>query len=251
MKYRSWPPRAGVTSYARIVENDGLAQRSAELCRQIGYRGIVDLDWRYDRRDQQYKLLDFNPRVGAQFRLFETTAGIDVVRAQHLDLTGRVVPNGAPATGRGFAVEILDVPARVAHTDRRRRRGSGAARSRGRSSRPGTPGTTRGRSCSPPCGRPRHLPHASACSRRTRAARFRRGRRPAPVPPRAIRRDAKSAPWTNLSNGPNVAAAVSPEKNSPGTDDSNDALSNGEPDTRRNDARRSSLTKPSASRPTR
>ena len=114
VKYRSWPPTAGVTTYARIVPNPALAELSADLCKRIGFRGIVDLDWRYDRRDQQYKLLDFNPRVGAQFRLFETTADIDVVRAMHLDLTGRPIPAGPQVTGRGFSVEILDAPARVA-----------------------------------------------------------------------------------------------------------------------------------------
>ena len=43
VKYRSWPPRAGVTSYARIVTNRVLAEQSADLCRTIGFQGIVDL----------------------------------------------------------------------------------------------------------------------------------------------------------------------------------------------------------------
>jgi len=46
-----------------------------------------------------YHLLDFNPRPGAQFRLFTDRAGTDVVRAQHLDLTGRAVPAGVAAYG--------------------------------------------------------------------------------------------------------------------------------------------------------
>ncbi|MCV7099767.1 carboxylate--amine ligase [Mycobacterium palustre] len=123
VKYRSWPPQGGVTCYARVVANEALAWQSAELCRRLGFRGIVDLDWRFDRRDQRHKLLDFNPRVGAQFRLFETTAGIDVVRAMHLDLTGRTIPSGAQVPGRGFCVENLDAPARIAY----RRLGSGAS----------------------------------------------------------------------------------------------------------------------------
>ena len=69
------------------------------------YSGIVDLDLRFDARDGAYKLLDFNPRLGAQFRLFEDTAGIDVVRAAYLDLTGQPVPEGEPVPGRRFLVE--------------------------------------------------------------------------------------------------------------------------------------------------
>ncbi len=135
VKYRSWPPKAGVTSYARAVRNDALGEESRDLCRRLGFRGIVDLDWRFDRRDQRYKLLDFNPRVGAQFRLFETTAGIDVVRAMHLDLTGRAVPEGEPVLGRGFSVEILDAPARGRVPAARVRCRAGAAPARPRRAR--------------------------------------------------------------------------------------------------------------------
>ena len=78
VKLRSWPPHAGFTTCALSVPNDELADIAARLVRSIGFRGILDLDFRYDRRDGKYKLLDFNPRVGAQFRLFETGAGIDV-----------------------------------------------------------------------------------------------------------------------------------------------------------------------------
>ena len=63
-KLRSWPPHAGPTTYAVSIGNDEVARLSTELCRNLGYRGIVDLDWRLDVRDGRYKLLDFNPRVG-------------------------------------------------------------------------------------------------------------------------------------------------------------------------------------------
>ncbi len=115
VKVRSWPPHAGVTSYGLAVWNPALADRSSDLFRRLGFAGIADLDWRYDRRDGQYKLLDFNPRVGAQFRLFEDGAGIDVVRAQHLTLTGREVPEGAFPEGRRFILEDLDLRSRFAY----------------------------------------------------------------------------------------------------------------------------------------
>ena len=115
VKYRAWPPHRGVSTYSRYVVNDELDGAVRDLARKIGFHGIVDLDIRLDRRDGRYKLLDFNPRVGAQFRVFETDAGIDVVRALHLDLTGREVPAGRPVNGRGMIVEHLDVPAMLAY----------------------------------------------------------------------------------------------------------------------------------------
>lgn len=109
VKVRSYPAYAGPTTLGRCVENEALRNQAEELCKGLNYRGIMDLDYRLDRRDGQYKLTDFNPRVGAQFRLFENTAGIDVVRALHLDLTGRPVPRAASIEGRRFMAEHHDV----------------------------------------------------------------------------------------------------------------------------------------------
>ena len=114
VKIRGWPPRGGVTTRALTRDNPVLAEQAAEFCRRIGYRGVADLDWRFDRRDGQYKLVDFNPRTGAQFRLFETLAGVDVVRALHLDLTGRPIPGAPQDPDRGFVVGQLDLPAAAA-----------------------------------------------------------------------------------------------------------------------------------------
>jgi D-aspartate ligase len=115
IKLRSWPPHAGVTAVARSLWNADLAQRTAAFCDAVGFRGIADLDWRLDSRDGVYRLLDFNPRLGAQFQMFETEDGVDVVRAQHLDLTGRARPTLPQIDGRRFVIEHLAVPAALAY----------------------------------------------------------------------------------------------------------------------------------------
>ncbi|MCT9081371.1 carboxylate--amine ligase [Streptomyces fulvoviolaceus] len=115
VKVRSWPPHAGMTANAYVVDNPELADLAARFIKQIGFTGIIDLDLRFDRRDGQYKLLDFNPRMGAQFRLFENESGVDVVRAMHLDLTGRPVPEGEQRAGHRYIVENIDLPALLAY----------------------------------------------------------------------------------------------------------------------------------------
>jgi predicted ATP-grasp superfamily ATP-dependent carboligase len=115
VKVRSWPPHAGMTANAYVVDNPELADLAARFVKQIGYTGVIDLDLRFDRRDGQYKLLDFNPRMGAQFRLFESESGVDVVRAMHLDLTGRTVPEGDQRAGHRYVVENIDLPALFAY----------------------------------------------------------------------------------------------------------------------------------------
>ena len=114
-KLRSYPPFAGPTTSGRALINNQLQQQSEALLEQISYSGIMDLDYRLDKRDGQYKLLDFNPRIGAQFRLFEDYEGVDVARILYLDLTGRRVYRSGPITGRTFVVEFHDLAASIAY----------------------------------------------------------------------------------------------------------------------------------------
>jgi D-aspartate ligase len=108
VKERSYPAHAGLTSLGRSTANSRLREEVTGLLVRLGYRGILDLDLRWDARDDRYKLLDFNPRIGAQFRLFRDAAGTDVVTACYLDLTGQAVPVSEQVTGRGFMVENYD-----------------------------------------------------------------------------------------------------------------------------------------------
>jgi predicted ATP-grasp superfamily ATP-dependent carboligase len=108
VKDRSYPAHAGLTSFGRCVPNEALRDSATLLLRRLGYRGIADLDLRLDDRDGQYKLLDFNPRLGAQFRLFTGPGGLDLVRAAYLDLTGQPVTGADTVSGRSFMVESYD-----------------------------------------------------------------------------------------------------------------------------------------------
>jgi predicted ATP-grasp superfamily ATP-dependent carboligase len=81
------------------------------LMKALGYRGIVDMGYRYDARDGRYKLLDVNPRIGATFRLFVGSNGLDVARALYLDLTGQPVPASQAPEGRRWLVENQDLSA--------------------------------------------------------------------------------------------------------------------------------------------
>jgi D-aspartate ligase len=104
-KLRAYPTNAGSTALGLSLDNETLRRASEKLLKAVAYSGIIDMDWRRDERDGQYKILDCNPRVGMNFRMFENSAGVDVVRAQHLDLSGRSIDQGTPIEGRLFAVE--------------------------------------------------------------------------------------------------------------------------------------------------
>jgi D-aspartate ligase len=108
-KLRQNPVHTGMTSLGICLPSDSVDSSTRRLAAATGYRGIMDIGYRYDARDGQYKLLDINPRIGATFRLFVDRNGMDVVRALYLDLTGQAVPEAEPAWGRKWFVEDLDV----------------------------------------------------------------------------------------------------------------------------------------------
>jgi D-aspartate ligase len=108
IKYRSHPDASGATTYGSSVQNEKLRDTVTEFLARIGYRGVMDLDIRFNARDGQYYLLDFNPRFGAQARIFRDTAGIDVALAAYLDLTGQSIPIGTQLDDRHFMSETYD-----------------------------------------------------------------------------------------------------------------------------------------------
>lgn len=115
LKIRSFPPNAGITTLGKSVTNDALRHQAEIFLKAISYAGVMDIDYRFDKRDGQYKLLDFNPRVGAQFRVFVDENGVDVVRALYRDLTEQKVQRSRQVDGRIFIVEPFDVRSCAVH----------------------------------------------------------------------------------------------------------------------------------------
>lgn len=107
-KIRQYPAHGGVTSLGVCVANEAVSMLASDFMKALGYRGVLDLDFKYDERDAQYKVLDVNPRTGTTFRLFVDENGTDVVRVLYHDLTGQPVSKGRPGEGRKWLAESLD-----------------------------------------------------------------------------------------------------------------------------------------------
>jgi predicted ATP-grasp superfamily ATP-dependent carboligase len=108
-KIRRFPVNTGVTSLGVCRRNETVLKTTAEFMAAIGYRGILDMGYRFDHRDGQYKVLDVNPRIGCTFRLFAAPDGMDVARALYLHMTGHPVPPAQAADGRKWIVEDFDL----------------------------------------------------------------------------------------------------------------------------------------------
>ena len=108
-KLRQHPVHTGATCLGIQLRNETVERLTVDFMRAVGYRGILDIGYRYDARDGRYKLLDPNPRVGQTFRLFLDRDGLDVVRCLYRDLTGQPVPSAPPREGRKWLVEDKDL----------------------------------------------------------------------------------------------------------------------------------------------
>ena len=115
-KLRQWPPDTGATSLGVAVPNEEVAALTKRFMKAIGYRGVLDIGYRYDERDGRYKVLDVNPRLGSTFRLFvDERTKLDVARALYLDLTGQEIPPAEQPHERKWLVEDRDLRASLAY----------------------------------------------------------------------------------------------------------------------------------------
>ena len=109
-KVRQFPIHVGCASLGECRWVETVATTTVEFMKAIGYRGILDIGYRLDPRDGQYKVLDINPRVGQAFRLFVAENDHDVVKSLYLDLTGQAQPSSAIARdGRRWLIEDYDL----------------------------------------------------------------------------------------------------------------------------------------------
>jgi len=108
-KIHQTPVYTGMTALGVCLPNPAIELATKTLVSGVGYKGILDIGYRYDARDGVYKLLDVNPRLGATFRLFVGHNGMDVTRAQYLHFTGQAVPVSRICTGRKWVLEDADL----------------------------------------------------------------------------------------------------------------------------------------------
>jgi D-aspartate ligase len=108
-KIHQTPVYTGMTALGVCLPCAEIEEATRALVKAVGYKGILDIGYRYDKRDRTFKLLDVNPRLGASFRLFVAKDGMDVARAQYLHVTGQPIPVSEMCVGRKWIVEDRDL----------------------------------------------------------------------------------------------------------------------------------------------
>jgi ubiquinone/menaquinone biosynthesis C-methylase UbiE len=108
-KVRQFPIHVGCASLGDCTWNEEVAHITTDFMKRIGYKGILDIGYRLDPRDDRYKVLDINPRVGQAFRLFIAQNGMDVVRTLYQDMTAQPVYPMKTVEGRRWVIEDFDL----------------------------------------------------------------------------------------------------------------------------------------------
>lgn len=107
LKQLAHPASTGVGVLSVSKSRPQLVDLMSRLVADIDYVGPFDSDWVIDQKSGLPYLIDFNPRRGAQFRLFQDHRGMDIVRAAHLDLTGHRIDWEGQINGIVHEVENL------------------------------------------------------------------------------------------------------------------------------------------------
>ena len=90
-KVRQYPPNYGSGSYMEAEWSQEICDLTIDLINKLEYRGICATEFKLDRRDNQWKLIEVNCRPALWFAL-ASAAGVDVVWDAYCDLTGHPNP---------------------------------------------------------------------------------------------------------------------------------------------------------------
>jgi predicted ATP-grasp superfamily ATP-dependent carboligase len=109
-RLRQHPPEFGrASTYVQTVADTSLDEPSERFLRSIGYYGLVELEYKRDRRDGQTKLLDVNARTWG-YHSIGRRAGVDFPFALYADQVGVPSPGGSAAPGVSWIRLVTDLP---------------------------------------------------------------------------------------------------------------------------------------------
>jgi D-aspartate ligase len=110
---RQHPPEFGRSStYVETIDLPEIEALSERFLRAVNYYGLVELEYKFDSRDQQYKLLDVNGRTWG-YHTLGTGAGVDFPYMLFADQMGEVVELIRGRAGVKWIRLVTDLPTGV------------------------------------------------------------------------------------------------------------------------------------------
>ncbi|HUC59360.1 MAG TPA: hypothetical protein VMA95_18300 [Streptosporangiaceae bacterium] len=110
LRLRQHPSDFGrASTFAKTVALPEIADYSLSFLREIGYYGLVELEYKRDPRDGDFKLLDVNARTWG-YHTLGAKAGADFPYLLYLDQTGAAAAESRARTGVTWVRLATDVP---------------------------------------------------------------------------------------------------------------------------------------------
>ena len=100
------------STYVETVEVPALEEYSERFLSAVNYYGLVELEYKLDPRDGQYKLLDVNARTWGYHSL-GASAGVDFTYMLYRDQLGLAVTEASAQAGVGWLRLTTDIPAAI------------------------------------------------------------------------------------------------------------------------------------------
>jgi D-aspartate ligase len=98
------------STYVETVDIPLLEELSERFLKAVNYYGLVEVEYKLDPRDSQYKLLDVNARTWG-FHSVGVSAGVDFPHMLYLDQIGQPVVSSKGQPGIGWVRMTTDIPA--------------------------------------------------------------------------------------------------------------------------------------------
>jgi D-aspartate ligase len=109
-RLRQHPREFGrAATYVETIEHPEIEELSERFLRAIDYYGLVEVEFKQDPRDGQFKLLDVNARTWG-FHTIGTPAGVDFPYMLYADQLGKPVERCRARAGVGWLRAVTDLP---------------------------------------------------------------------------------------------------------------------------------------------
>ena len=100
------------STYVETVEVAELENLSKRFLREIDYYGLVEMEYKLDPRDGQFKLLDVNARTWG-YHTLGASAGVDFPYLLYADQTGQQFGSTRGAAGKSWIRFLTDAPTAI------------------------------------------------------------------------------------------------------------------------------------------
>ena len=107
---RQHPPDFGrASTFVETIDLPEIERSSEEFLRAIDYYGLVEMEYKFDRRDGEYKLLDVNARTWG-YHTVGLTAGVNFPYLLYCDQVGLPVEACRAGAGVSWVRFLTDLP---------------------------------------------------------------------------------------------------------------------------------------------